>query len=352
MSTIRWKWVWLAGLLSLILFAVFLTIPGKKVGPLRFERPVIRAEVITLHSEEIPVYREVTGTVTAASEATLASKGLGLVEEIRVKEGSRVHTGEVLIILDSRALQAQRERAEAELENAKIDFERIKTLFTERSATQQELDNAERAYKVAEAVLSAIRADLSYTIIKAPFDGVITEKMIEVGELASPGRSLLRIEDQEHLRLEVPVAEMDVAGLRIGQTVVVRLDVLGDRVIEGRVVQILPSADPSTHSFWMKADLPSIPGIKTGLYGRMILVIGQRTALVIPQAAVRTEGELSRVYVVGESEVVQSRLVRLGQMQGDRVEVLSGMAPGERILTRASEGREGAVIEKGKGDRP
>jgi len=352
MKIFRRKWVWLPGFLVAILIAVFLMTPGKKVGPPPFERPVIHAEVITLQMEEIPVYREVTGTVTSASVATLASKVLGQVEEIRVKEGNRVKTGEVLITLDSRALQAQRERAEAELENAKIHFQRVRTLLTERSATQQELDNADRAYKVAEATWKAIEADLANTVIKAPFDGIITEKMIEVGELASPGRSLLRIEDEGHLRLDVPVAETDAAGLHIGQTVMVRLDALDGLSLDGRVAQILPSADPSTHSIWVKTDLPSVPRLKSGLFGRMVFVVGQRSALMIPQPAIRVEGELSRVYVVDASSLVRSRLIQPGQIQERRVEALSGLVSGERILARASEGREGAMVQIPEGSLP
>jgi len=351
MNILRRKWVWLLGGLGVVLFVVFLTIPGKKTGSPRSERPVIHAGVITLHSEEIPVYREVTGTVTSASAATLASKVLGQVEEIRVKEGSRVKTGEVLLILDSRALLAQRERAEAELENAKIHYQRVRTLLSERSATQQELDNAERTYKVAEATWKAIEADLAYTVIKAPFDGVITEKLIEVGELASPGRSLLRIEDEGHLRLEVPVAETEAAGLRIGQTVMVRLDALEGIALDGRVAQILPAADPSTHSFWVKADLPSVPRIKSGLFGRMVFAVGRRSALMIPQAAIHVEGELSRVYVVDESAIVQSRLIRPGPVWEGRVEALTGLVSGERILARASDGREGAIVQIPEGSR-
>jgi len=352
MNLFRLKWVWLLGLLGVALFVIFLMVPGKKTGPPSSERPMIHAEMITLRKEEIPVYREVTGTVTSASSATLASKVLGQVEGIRVKEGDRVKAGEVLITLDSSALRAQRERAEAELENAKIHLQRVKTLFAERSATQQELDNAERAFKVAEAARNGIEADLAYTTIKAPFDGVITEKLIEMGELASPGRSLLRMEDEGHLRLEVPVAETDAAGLHIGQTVVVRLDALGDLALDGRVAQILPAADPSTHSFWVKTDLPSVPRLKSGLFGRMVFPVGQRSALMIPQAAIRVEGELSRVYVVDESGNVQSRLIQLGKMQEGKVEALSGLASGERVLAHASEGRDGAIVQIPEGSRP
>ena len=109
--------------------------------------------------------------------------------------------GAVLILLDSRDLQAQLAKAEAEFENATGHYERMKQLFAKDSVAQQELDNAERTYKVAEAAKKVVEADLSYTIIKAPFDGVITEKRIELGELVTPGRPLLQVVDDQHLRL-------------------------------------------------------------------------------------------------------------------------------------------------------
>jgi multidrug efflux pump subunit AcrA (membrane-fusion protein) len=148
------------------------------------------------------------------------------------------------------------------------------------------------------------------------------------------------------------VAETDAAGLRIGQTVVVRLDALDGLALDGRVAQILPAADPSTHSFWVKADLPSVPRIRSGLFGRMVFPIGRRSALMIPQAAVQVEGELSRVYVADESAIVQSRLIRPGPVREGRVEVLSGLVDGERILARASDGREGAIVRIPEGSRP
>jgi RND family efflux transporter MFP subunit len=352
MRIFRWNWFWLivlaVGVVSVVLFDRF----EKKVGKAPSERTLVDADVIAVHSEEVPILREVTGAIVSANEATLSSRVVGRIENVRVKEGGVVKKGDLLLTLDSRDLQAQRDRAEAELENATEQLRRVRSLYAERSAAKQELDNAERSHKVAEAALRAVEADLSYTVIKAPFDGIITNKMIEQGELTSPGRSLLRIEDQGHYRLETSVAETDLPALRIGQQVTVRLDALGDEPIPSRIGQILPAADPSTHSFLVKADLAADPRLKSGLFGRMVFPVGRRSTLLVPRSAVSVRGELARVYVVVESGLIQSRLIQLGKTHDDRVEVLSGLASGEQILARASEGGVGEIVRGREDSRP
>jgi RND family efflux transporter MFP subunit len=347
MKKFQAKWLWLLGILAVVLLVAVFLIPKKEVEGPKEKRTVISPTLITLQREEVPMQREATGVVTSASTATLASKVLGLVEEIRVREGEPVKAGEVLILLDRRDLQAQLERAEADLNNAAVQYQRMKKLFADESVARQELDNAERAYKVAEAAKSAIEANLTYATIRAPFDGVIAEKMIEEGELATPGRSLLRLEDSRHLRLEALVAETDIGALHLRGKVTVRLDALGDQTIDARVAQILPSADPTTHSFTVKASLPPQPGLKSGLFGRMTFPIGSRKTVLIPPSAVLERGALSYVYGVNEAGIIESRLVKLGRTYQGRIEVLAGLEPGDRVLERASEGLEGAQIPKG-----
>lgn len=352
MRIFRWKWFGLIVLAGIVVSVVLFDRSGKKVEKAPSEGNVVDADVIGVQSEEVPILREVTGAVAAAHEATLASRVVGRIEHVRVKEGSVVKKGDLLLTLDSRGLRAQRDRAKAELENATEQLRRVRSLYAKRSAAKQELDNAERSHKVAEAALRAIEADLAYTTVKAPFDGIITNKMIEQGELTSPGRSLLRIEDQGHYRLETSVAETDIPALQIGQQVTVRLDARGDETIPSRIGQILPAADPSTHSFLVKADLAADPRLKSGLFRRMVFPVGRRSTLLVPRSAVWVRGELARVYVVVESGRVQSRLIQLGKTRDDRVEVLSGLASGEQILARASEGGEGKIVRGREGIRP
>jgi len=172
--------------------------------------PTIQGEMVEVKEIEFPLQIEVTGLVAAKTKATLASKIQGIVEEVRVREGNIVERNQVLVVLEGRDLKAELAKAEAELENAKIQLARMDRLHAEDSVAQQEFDNAKRTFKVAKARKDATAARLSYTRIKAPFTGMITERLIEPGEFTSPGQSLLKLEDPSSLRLEVTVAESDV----------------------------------------------------------------------------------------------------------------------------------------------
>ena len=335
----------MAALAAVILVLVAVRLSSRKSewpGPVP-PRP-IPAAVLTVIPEEVPSQGVATGIVISAREATLASKVLRRVVAVPVREGDRIQSGRVLIKLDDEELRAQRAKTEADRENARAHWDRIRQLYEEKVVTQQERDNAERAWKVAEASHQAIEAELADTVIAAPFDGIVTEKLIEPGEVAAPGRPLLKIEDHRRLRLETDVPEAEVKGLHPGDPVRVALDALGDRETEGRIHQILPAADPATHSFRVKVDLPYTPGLKSGLFGRMFYPAGSQNLVLVPRAAVLEQEGLARVYVVGGEGLVQGRLVKLGRIHGEQVEVLAGLVGGERILERAQENLEGARI--------
>jgi RND family efflux transporter MFP subunit len=308
------------------------------------DRPVVEAETVTPRLETLPDTYEVTGRVASGATAVLSGKITALVEDLRVREGDRARQGDLLIALDRRDLEAQLARARAELSNAAAHYERTKRLHSGGAVSTQELDDAERALKVAEAAQRAVESNLAYTEITAPFDGVVTEKLIERGELVTPGRPLLRIEDTKHLRLEATVAESEIAAVRPGQKVTVRVDAMGGLRLPGRVALILPSADPASHTFTVKTDLPIVPGLKSGLFGRMLLPAGTRTGLFLPASSVREREGLYYLFVAGEAGLLESRLVKIGKPYEDRVEILSGLEPGETVLLRAADGREGGRL--------
>jgi len=323
----------------------------------------IKAAVTEVRSAQFPVVVEVTGQVAAASQATLSAKVQGTVQELRVREGETVRKGQALVVLDSRDLRANLARAEAEYDNARTHLARMQRLYQQESVAKQELDNATRAFKVAEAGRRAAEAQLSYTVIKAPFDGVVTEKHIEVGELAAPGRPVLKLEDPRRLRLEATVSEGDVKAVAVGDKVTVVVDALGDRPLTGTVAQVLPAGDPATHTFVVKVDLPPTPGLKSGMFGRMRLDKGVSQTLAVPEPALIERGQLTGVYVVGDDQVAHLRWVKVGRRvparaqggypapgalevgNGADVEVLSGLNAGERILADAKLGMDGARVE-------
>lgn len=308
-------------------------------------RPSIQAATIEVRSLPVPLRVEVTGLVASVTQATLSGQIQAAVKDVRVREGSPVKKGEILVLLDDRDLRAELTRAEAEADNAKAHLKRMRDLFTQDSVARQELENAERTFKVAEANRAAARTRVSYSVVTAPFDGLVTEKLIHAGELASPGRPLLKLEDPQRLRLEVTVAEGDLKSLSRGDRVPVTIDALAGQALAGSVAQILPTGDPATHTVLVKIDLPPTSGLKTGMFGRMQLDKGTGRTLVVPRTAVIERSDLTGVYVVGSDSLAHLRWVKLGRPVGDQVEVLSGLNQGERVLMQGRQGNEGVRVE-------
>lgn len=305
----------------------------------------IQAAVVEIKTVQVPVRVEVTGQVTAIFQATLSSRIQGTIDKLRVREGTRVSKGQTLIQLDSRDVQADLARAKAEVENAKAQLDRMKTLYAKDAVSKQEMENAIRTYKVAEANRKAVLAQLSYTVVKAPFDGVITEKKVEAGELASPGQPLLQMEDPEQLRLEATVAEGDLKSVSLGDKIPILIDALGVQTLRGVVSQILPAGDPQTHTFMVKVDLPMTPGLKSGMFGRLQLDKGATQTILVPASAIVERGELTSVFVVGSDQIGRLRWVKVGRRFDKQSEILSGVNVGERVLLEGARGVDGARVQ-------
>jgi len=307
--------------------------------------PTIHAAVVDVRTSLVPVRVEVTGQVATVSQATLSSRIQGTIDKLLVREGTSVTKGQVLIELDNRDVQADLARASAEVENAKAQMDRMKALLPVEAVSRQEVENAMRAFKVAEANRKVVLAQLSYTVVKAPFDGVITEKKVESGELASPGQPLLKMEDPLKLRLEATVAEGDLKAVSLGDKIPVLIDALGEPALMGIVSQILPAGDPQTHTFMVKVDLPHKPGLKTGMFGRFQLEKGTAQTLLLPATAVVERGELTSVFVVGPDQIGRLRWVKTGRRFGQQVEILSGVNVSERALLEGVRGVDGARVQ-------
>jgi RND family efflux transporter MFP subunit len=299
--------------------------------------------------------------VRAAQTIQVASQMMGSIRDIRVQEGDRVQAGQILATIDDsqpRAAvdQAAAAGAAAEKEVSAADSDlaldeatlrRYQQLFDKKSVSPQEFDeiNARRqsaearrdmaraGHAQANAALAQARTSLGYTLIHAPFAGVVTEKKAEAGAMASPGMPLFTIEDTRSYRLEVTVDENSIRIVRAGQSVSVSLDALGNAELSGKVEQIVPAADPASRSFQVKIALPADAHLRSGLFGRARFPLGERQAILIPRAAVVERGQLEGVYVVDANRMSGLRYVTLGKTtRQQQVEVLSGLQDGENIV--------------------
>lgn len=303
-----------------------------------------QAAVIEIRTSQVPIRVEVTGQVIPIFQAILSSRIQGTIDKLLVREGTQVFKGQLLIKLDSRDVQADLARAEAEVENAKAQLDRMKTLYAKDAVSRQEMENATRTYKVAQANRKAVLAQLSYTVVKAPFDGMITEKKVEAGELASPGQPLLKMEDSRQLRLETTVAEGDLKSVSLGDKIPILIDALGVQTLRGIVSQILPAGDPHTHTFTVKVDLPITPGLKSGMFGRLQLDKGVTQTMLVPASVIVERGELTSVFVVGADSIGRLRWVKVGRRFDTQIEILSGVNVGERVLLEGARGVDGAAV--------
>jgi multidrug resistance efflux pump len=307
------------------------------------------------------------GVVQARTTATIAARILAPVREVRVSPGDQVRAGQILIVLAGddlaagaraaraaaraaeqgvNAAAAELQAAEAALALARASHDRISGLHTKRSATAQELDDATamlrgaearvagasaRALQAASAVESAratsdqASTTESFTAIAAPFDGIITAKMVEPGNMASPGMPVLRLEDTRGFRLEVRVDESRIGHVRAGDTVPVLLGT-GMLAINGTVAEISRTVDTDARAFLVKVALPDLPGLRSGEFGRARFAGIPRRALTIPAAAIVRRGQLTSVFVVDRG-VARVRLVSLRDS-----EVLAGLTDSEVVI--------------------
>ncbi len=330
--------------------------------------------VMTVSLREVPIEVELASTVRAVRVADISARTRGTVTSISVKEGDRVTEGQVLATLDDReaaqmVVEAERAYDQArralltaakERDYAVATFERYRALYEEKAVSRHEMEGVETKKDVAvlayesasaaaeraEAALEAARTRLGYTRIAAPFDGVVTAKSVERGELAVPGRPLFRVEDDSRYRAEMEVDEKLAGRLGVGDTVELHIDALGE-VRTAHISEIVPSVDPSTRTVLIKADIDDAHGLRTGLYARAVLRVGTRRALLVPRSGIVRRGQLRELYVVGPDGTLGLRLVRLGKVWGDEVEVVAGLEAGETIVTEGIEGAApGARIPK------
>lgn len=363
-------------LLSLSLILIVMSCSKKEKGVSTEALHISGIEVTEVQPITIDELYEVSGTIRARIITTVSSRIMGEVTGIYVIEGDRVRQGQLLLTIDDRDYRerlAQAEEAYQEalkaLESAKqnkkladITYERYKRLYEEKALTQQELDQIETQKEVAgleleriEAMLRRAKAGLEearlmygYTRVVSPINGIVTEKKVETGNMVMPGIPLFTVEDNENYRLEVYLDERFSGKIRKGMRIPVYIE-SGTQAFEGRIAEIVPSVDPLTRSFLVKIDLNSRKDLRTGLYGKARFPIGKKTGILVPENSIVKRGQLTGIYVVDNNGVVSYRIVRTGSSYPERamVEILSGLNPGERIVTGGIEKVvEGGIYKK------
>jgi RND family efflux transporter MFP subunit len=294
--------------------------------------------------QTIPSVTEAVGTVQAEHLAAVTSRVVANIVEMRVSAGQQVASGDTLVVLDDRDLQHRLEQAqdavrgaEATLAQAQSDYKRDKPLFDQQVITPYDFEHTQTNLKTAEANLHRLqqaeqeaKVNLSFAVIRSPFTGVVVDKLANIGDLAAPGKPLFTMYEQGRLWLEANVPEDMLAGIHIGELRTLRIDARG-RDLRGRVLEIVPSSDPSTRTVVVRVHLEDPREVVPGMFGRLLIPSAPEQVLTVSASAVTRAGQLTMVDVVDQNRV-QRRTVQLGRAIGGRFEVLSGLAAGETVV--------------------
>ncbi len=320
---------------------------------------------------------DIGGDVRATQTATLVSRIVAPITRVLVKPGDHVRAGQPLVLLDARDLTAARDRAQAAVVAAReaanaaaaerqaadaalvlatATYGRVAELRAKSSATPNELDEALAGLHAAEARVAGAKARIaqaaagvqeaeaasdassvshSYATVAAPFDAVVTQKLVEAGNMAAPGVPLVTIEDTRAFRLEVRIDQSRASLVRLGQAVDVAVDdgaPGAGRSMAGRVAEISHVLDENAHAFLAKIDLPATDAVRSGMFGRARFRGTPRRVLAVPAPSIVRRGQLTSVFVVDRSGVARLRLVSIGEPTAGAVEVRAGLDPGETVV--------------------
>jgi RND family efflux transporter MFP subunit len=359
----------------LVIIGVTCKLCGRKAAQEEKAR-ISGVKVETIAPADVNEYFETAGTLKAQSVSEVASRVMGTVTSLKVKQGDAVKAGDVLLELDSKdlverykAAQAGYDEAYRSLESAKekrslaqTTYTRYKSLAAQNAVAQQQVDEIESQKKVADseferASAAAVRASsnleeakvtLGYAKVTAPTDGVVTRRNIEVGSMARPGEPLITVEDVSQFRVDINIDERLAGLVKVDMPIDVEIDGIGAG-IKGRASEVVPSVDPASRTFLVKVAVPSQERLCTGLHSRVKILTGTRKTLLVPASAVVKKGQLTGVYVVGADKTISYRLVRTGKHYGDKVEVLSGLDAGEMMITEGlDKAVDGGILVEGK----
>jgi RND family efflux transporter MFP subunit len=362
--------------LAVIVWLVVWQVGGcrKRIEPgLQSEAAAASKErTLTVAVTNVPVLYTAVGTIRSRTEVQLAARIVGRILTITVREGDRVKAGDTPVTLDDAelltALNQARERVagaqaglaaaseksqqtRSALDLATADVQRYRTLAAQKAVALQALDTAEDAYRQAVSRMAqaeqgyiAAQADtraateaqrqaetvVGYASVVCPMDGVVSERLADPGDLATPGKTLLQVFDPTRLLLEAPIREGLVARVKIGDKLPVTLEALGLK-LEAEVREIVPSVDAGSRTFLAKLCLPQTAGVMPGMFGTVALSLGERPAILVPEAALVRAGQLEYVNVATGGRTTRV-LVRTAPATADRVEILAGLQAGDTVV--------------------
>lgn len=278
---------------------------------------------------------EVVGTVQAVERAEISAKISGNIINFKVNLGSKVEQGDLLVELSAGEILAKKQQAEAQLKQTKRNLAREEKLLKKNATTPHTVKSLRDSTRIAEAAYREAVTMLGYTRITAPFSGLITQKIGNVGDLATPGKPLLYIEEENNLQVLADIPEVMLLRVKIGDKLSVFVPSANLR-IEAIVAEVSPVADPSSRSAPIKLHVTYDPRLRSGQFARVTLALEQAETLTIPSSALIPLGQIERVFVKQDNKA-SLRLVRSGTRNNGSIEILSGLFEGETVITQGNQ---------------
>jgi membrane fusion protein (multidrug efflux system) len=298
---------------------------------------------IVAEQEEWPATLSAIGTVAAVQGVTVSADLPGIVDRIAFDSGKTVQQGEVLAHLDTRQEQAQLAAAEAQLQLARLNFDRMQGLVEEDAVSRAEFDGASAAHKQAEARLREIRATIDRKTIRAPFTGVLGIRQVNLGQYLTAGDAVVPLQSLNPIYVNFGVPQQDASQMRPGRVVRIRVGDLGDVEFGGRVSALDSVVDQTTRNVQVQATLANPGGkLRPGTFVRTEVMLGaSEPVIALPASAINYAPYGDSVFVVTDLKDpngqtyrgVRQQVVKLGAARGDRIAVLSGIKAGEEIVT-------------------
>ena len=304
--------------------------------------PAISVKVNQVTTNRNSPFLSVSGKIQATNSADLSTRMMGYVNKVHVNVGDKVNKGQLLISINNADLQAKRAQVDAGIteataafNNAQKDYNRFKSLFADKSASQKEMDDITARFEMAKARLESARqmknevnAQIAYSNITAPFSGIVTGKTIETGDMANPGTPLISMEMPGGFEVMAMVPETEISEIKKGAIVDVLVKSI-NKTIKGNVAAVSTSAKNTGGQYFVKIDLDKTEaGILSGMFATVQFPVEKQSKtemVLIPTEAIITNGQLSGIYTVSQSNTALLRWLRLGRTYGNQVEVLSGL---------------------------
>jgi len=323
--------------------------------------PAAKVETVAVGERPVPRFLTLTGTLVANQKADVAADAVGKVQRTYVERGSFVKKGELLAIVDARSAALTQAEASAEAraakvrsEQAKLDCERSGRLFQEGSISKAEYERqgaqceaSQWSNRAAEARASQAGRALGDSSIRAPFAGVVMERLVTAGEYVRPDTRVVTLVDIDKLRLELSVPESAVGSVAEGQTVSFRLASFSDREFPAKVQYVGPAVRRASRDLVVEAILDNPDHtLRPGMFAAAKIELGSASTPVVPVTALREEGSARRVFVVNREQHLEERVVEAGDQLGDVVAIVRGVSSGERVVKVAAGGvRDGLRVE-------